>query len=108
MDQLIEAKRRPARYRGRVKTQSSEKEGITLNRKQAAAQYRTASEPGSPAGQPGWGGGSDRADAAPLSCAHHSNNQRQRIQALLSQLVLGALGQRSSRYRFMDAASVIE
>jgi len=25
-----------------------------------ATQYRTASGPGSPAGQPGWGGGSDR------------------------------------------------
>ena len=26
----------------------------------AATQYRTGSGPGSPAGQPGWGGGSDR------------------------------------------------
>ncbi|MDQ3175035.1 MAG: hypothetical protein M3Q91_15240, partial [Acidobacteriota bacterium] len=36
--------------------------GIQLK---AQAQHRTGSGPGSPAGQPGWGGGSDRTQRAP-------------------------------------------
>jgi len=33
---------------------------MSLIASEPATQYRTGSGPGSPAGQPGWGGGSDR------------------------------------------------
>jgi hypothetical protein len=39
-----------------VKLRRLKEWGISL----IATQYRTGSGPGSPAGQPGWGGGSDR------------------------------------------------
>src|SRR5438876_12363194 len=38
-----------------------------------ATQYRTGSGPGSPAGQPGWGGGSDRVES---HCSGNSSSQQ--------------------------------